>query len=558
MKFIYLCIIFCCNSLALKAQAVAINTDGSAANTSAILDIKSTAKGILVPRLTKLEKNSIATPATGLLIFQNAPDSVGFQYYDGSKWLWLAASNSIDTIAWKMGGNTGTNSTTNFIGTKDNVPLSFRQNNKWIGRLDATNKNYFIGAASGANSTINNTIAIGDSVGYNTKAANSILIGDHAGYNIKNINTGNNSVIIGYYAGDSSVANASTVVGSLAGRKNISAESAFFGSSAGENNTIGVNCFIGANSGQYNTTGTYNTFMGNGAGNNNNANNNTAIGTSALISNTINNNNTAIGSFALKQNSGKANTAVGAFALTTLQSTNSQWNVAVGDSAAYELAFGANNVVMGSWAFKEHVRGNRNTAIGNYALGASINGDENTALGENSLTNTNSNLNTGIGKNAGATNINGTNNTLLGSFADVGSSALTNATAIGFRSNVTQSNALILGAILGVNGATANTNVGIGTTAPTTTLEVRGGIKTMYSGSVIITCGAGLNIYNLPISPAVPTGWDFTNTMVIVSVVDGTTGTIYQTKLISTNFIQIDMNNNFPGATRFNYIIFKL
>jgi hypothetical protein len=54
----------------------------------------------------------------------------------------------------------------------------------------------------------------------------------------------------------------------------------------------------------------------------------------------------------------------------------------------------------------------------------------------------------------------------------VGANNLTNATAIGSQAQVTASNALVLGAINGVNGATADTSVGIGTTAPTFKLQV--------------------------------------------------------------------------------------
>ncbi|MCY7292719.1 MAG: hypothetical protein LH615_11130, partial [Ferruginibacter sp.] len=99
MKFIGLILFSLLFTTSIQAQSFAINTDGSTANSSALLDVKSTSKGILIPRLSKTDKNSIATPATGLLIFQNAPDSIGFHYYDGSKWLWLAASNTTDTIA---------------------------------------------------------------------------------------------------------------------------------------------------------------------------------------------------------------------------------------------------------------------------------------------------------------------------------------------------------------------------------------------------------------------------------------------------------------------------
>ncbi len=48
---------------------VAINTDGSAADPSAMLDVKSTSKGILVPRMTAAQRNAIGVPSNGLLIY---------------------------------------------------------------------------------------------------------------------------------------------------------------------------------------------------------------------------------------------------------------------------------------------------------------------------------------------------------------------------------------------------------------------------------------------------------------------------------------------------------
>ncbi len=113
----------------VKAQSLAINTDGSTANTSALLDVKSTAKGMLIPRMSRTERNAIASPATGLLIFQNAPDSIGFYYYNGAGWTWMFANSNADSLAWKTGGNTGTLPANNFIGTTDNMPLVIKTNN---------------------------------------------------------------------------------------------------------------------------------------------------------------------------------------------------------------------------------------------------------------------------------------------------------------------------------------------------------------------------------------------------------------------------------------------
>ncbi|MFN8305800.1 MAG: hypothetical protein U0T79_03415 [Ferruginibacter sp.] len=46
----------------LLAQSVAINTDGSTANTSAILDVKSNTKGILIPRMSKANEPASPLP----------------------------------------------------------------------------------------------------------------------------------------------------------------------------------------------------------------------------------------------------------------------------------------------------------------------------------------------------------------------------------------------------------------------------------------------------------------------------------------------------------------
>jgi hypothetical protein len=69
----------------------------------------------------------------------------------------------------------------------------------------------------------------------------------------------------------------------------------------------------------------------------------------------------------------------------------------------------------------------------------------------------------------------GTNNTFIGIGTAISTGTVSNATAIGANADVAESNALVLGSINGVNGATASTNVGIGTTTPLAALDVAGG-----------------------------------------------------------------------------------
>ena len=70
-------------AISTTAQSVAINTDGSAPDDSAVLDLKSTNQGILVPRMTQANRNAITTPATGLMIFQT-DNTPGFYFNAGT------------------------------------------------------------------------------------------------------------------------------------------------------------------------------------------------------------------------------------------------------------------------------------------------------------------------------------------------------------------------------------------------------------------------------------------------------------------------------------------
>ena len=56
-------------SSSLLFSQVAINTDGSDAHNSAMLDVKSSNKGFLPPRMTRAEINAISQPADGLIIY---------------------------------------------------------------------------------------------------------------------------------------------------------------------------------------------------------------------------------------------------------------------------------------------------------------------------------------------------------------------------------------------------------------------------------------------------------------------------------------------------------
>jgi hypothetical protein len=62
----------------------------NAPNASALLDISSTTKGLLIPRMTTAQRTAIATPATGLLVFDT--DTKTIWAYDGAAWKNLYSS----------------------------------------------------------------------------------------------------------------------------------------------------------------------------------------------------------------------------------------------------------------------------------------------------------------------------------------------------------------------------------------------------------------------------------------------------------------------------------
>ena len=70
------------------AQGVGINEDGSQPDNSAMLHINSTSKGLLIPRMSKGERDAIVNPVNGLLIFQTT-EFYGFYYYDEAKINWI-------------------------------------------------------------------------------------------------------------------------------------------------------------------------------------------------------------------------------------------------------------------------------------------------------------------------------------------------------------------------------------------------------------------------------------------------------------------------------------
>ncbi len=237
-------------------------------------------------------------------------------------------------------------------------------------------------------------------------------------------------------------------------------QNAFFGANAGSSNTTGSrNAFFGENAGSSNTTGGSNTFFGQNAG----RSNTTAIVNSFFGHDAGQANTTGFANAFFGNSAGRSN-------------TTGTSNSFFGPNAGFANTTGGSNAFFGNEAGEDNTTGVNNSFFGRLAGESNTEGGGNSFYGQVSgRLNTTGNSNSFFGADAGNSNTTGSNNTIIGRNADVGSDNLTNATAIGSRAFVAQSNSLVLGSINGVNGAAADSNVGIGTTAPARRLHLASG-----------------------------------------------------------------------------------
>jgi hypothetical protein len=124
--FIFLLILLGYSALA----QVGIQTDTP--DPSSELEIFSSNKGLLIPRITLTSNlfspTPVTAPATGLLIFNSGVNQpMGLYYWNGSQW--VATSSSSSTNNWFLTGNSGTSIASNFLGTTDNQHFAMRTNN---------------------------------------------------------------------------------------------------------------------------------------------------------------------------------------------------------------------------------------------------------------------------------------------------------------------------------------------------------------------------------------------------------------------------------------------
>lgn len=408
---------------------VAADADlATATDPSAVLEMFSTTKGMLPPRMTTVQRDAIVTPAEGLMIYNTTENclnelrsGVWKTYCDlrfsapcncieylKDNGLPTQAWIPMETVDWGILGNTGTNPTTNFLGTTDNQDLSIRANalEKWRFRTNGT-------------------------ISYHNTGG-SVLLGEFAGYNDDLSN--NNNTFLGIYAGHLT-------------------------------NTGYGNVAVGQNAMQQNTTGYRNVAIGGKALSNNTTGiTNTAVGDEASFGNLTGVGNTAVGNFALNVNTtGHYNTSMGYHSLVNLNSGRS--NVGIGYRATGYLENGNYNVGIGESACRgsvgsatafSHVIG-----IGRNTFVFKGSGDYSVAIGtEACFQESTGGYNVGIGYSALSENEQGSNLTAIGSDAGIISpvtATYTNSVGLGSATIINSSDKIRIGnsAITVVEGQVA-------------------------------------------------------------------------------------------------------
>jgi hypothetical protein len=122
-------------------------------------------------------------------------------------------------------------------------------------------------------------------------------------------------------------------------------------------------------------------------------------------------------------------------------------------------------------------------AAGNFYMTGSFD----TGMGYGALFfNSTGSYNTAVGAGAGENNATGSSDTFIGAYADGNLNNLTNATAIGYEAKVGQSNTIVLGG----TGSNA-VNVGIGTGAPISLLEMRKDVGSALGPTLTLINGSG-------------------------------------------------------------------
>jgi len=482
-----------------NGTSVAIGT--TSPNASSLLDLTSTSKGFLQPRMTTTQRNAISSPTEGLTIFNTTTHKPN--YYNGTSWIELQ-ENSVNGTLNKVAKFTPNGTALGDSAITDDGYSVLISEPTFITGTPATDSPLGVELLTSSNWTStgwSGSFSLGfthtpgnTNVLSNTLAA---IIDTYYQISYQVIDKTVGSITINFGGQSRSVSsngeNAFGPIATTTGNLTITPDSAFDGkviisikqintsspllSLTNSNNNgnllqarVGTgdlrSVAIGYDAGRRITTGNFNSILGYNAGANiTTGSNNTFLGYNtgnALVTGSF---NLMLGAGAGQVNTGAYNTFVGAY--SGLSNTTGTSNTFVGYNTGSTSS------------------GNSNTFLGNSAgstLGAVVSGSSNTAIGDSSLSNLNygGSFNVALGKNAGRNiGVPGTSalseanqSLFLGASSRPSADSQTNQIVIGYDSVGLGSNSVVLG-----NNSITLTSlrgqVGIGTDAPVATAKVQ-------------------------------------------------------------------------------------
>jgi hypothetical protein len=236
-----------------QAQSVGIGT--TSPNSSAQLDISSTSRGLLIPRMSTTAISAIGSPAKGLMVYDTTQNQLVVNMGTAAAPDW---ENVVAKSGWSLTGNGGTGGSA-VLGPTDVEPLTFISANLVVGSLDANSNNIGFGYGALNNGGCIQCIAIGVGA-QETGAGGSIAIGSRAMAS----NTGSDNIGIGAEAVENSTGPDNVGVGNGALLGNISGQNnTAVGNGALQNTSNSwYNTVVGANSALAYDNGYNNVFVG--------------------------------------------------------------------------------------------------------------------------------------------------------------------------------------------------------------------------------------------------------------------------------------------------------
>lgn len=170
---VFLMLLFTANSIFAQVGVGTITP-----NQSAQLDVTSTNKGFLPPRLTLSERGTIPSPAAGLLIYQT-DNTPGYYYYDG--------------VTWQPFKQTFSTAAIGFAASKTTTAISSSATiDNWNTTVYSSNPVDFNAATGVYTVPVTGVYKISATINYATTAALSLSLGAGVdpGFEVRNLSTG--------------------------------------------------------------------------------------------------------------------------------------------------------------------------------------------------------------------------------------------------------------------------------------------------------------------------------------------------------------------------------